>query len=169
MKKNTLVLLGVLTVLLVTSVGVHAEEAEVNVTGNAEFKASAKELRDTIKEERKTLIEEGKGARETLRETNKAERENLREENKSEREQFRINAEASLEGKTPEEKAALMVTIKADRKALFDKNQTQRQEQRKAQWDSKKSVTENIRTNVDAFRETVRSRWTALWASFGKK
>ena len=169
MKRNTLVLLGVLTMLFITSVGVRAEEVEVGVTGSAEFKESAKELRDTIKEERKALFEEGKEARETLRETNKDARENLREENKSEREQFRIAAEASLEGKTPEEKAALMVTIKADRKALFDKNQTQRQEQRKAQWDSKKSVTENIRTNVDAFRETVRSRWTALWASFGKK
>lgn len=169
MKRNTLVLLGALTVLFVASVGVHAEEAEVKVTGSAEFKTSAKELRDTIKEERKALFEEGKEARETLRETNKATRENLREENKSEREQFRIDAEASLEGKTPEEKAALMVTIKADRKALFDKNQTQRQEQRKAQWDSKKSVTANIRTNVDSFRETVRSRWTTLWASFGKK
>jgi len=169
MQRNTLALLGVLTVLLVASVGVHAEEATVGVTGNAEFKVSAKELRDTIKEERKALFEEGKEARETLREKNKTARENLREENKSEREQFRINAEASLEGKTPEEKAALMVTIKADRKALSDKNQAERQEFRKAQWDKRKSVTVNIRANVEAFRESVRVRWEALLTSFGRK
>jgi hypothetical protein len=164
MKRKSLALLGALAMLLLV-VGVQAEEVEP--TGK--FGEASKALREQNQEERRTLMEENKEARETLRETNKDERENLREENKDEREQFRIDAEASLEGKTPEEKAALMVTIKAERKALFNQNQTQKQEQRKAQWDSKKSVTENIRTNVDAFRETVRSRWTALWASFGKK
>ncbi len=169
MKRKSLVLLGTLAVLLVSSFSVYAEEAEVGVTGSVEFRTSAKELRDTIKEERKVLIEQGKEVRKTLRETNKAARENIREENKGEREQFRIDAEASLEGKTPEEKAALMVTIKADRKALSDKNQAERQEFRKAQWDKRKSVTVNIRANVEAFRESVRVRWEALLTSFGKK
>lgn len=165
MKRNTMALLSVLTVLLFASVGVHAEESGA---GNGKFVESAKALREQNQGERKTLMEQNKETRTAEIEKNKAERKTLMEENKGEREEFRENTKSLLEGKTPEEKAALMVTIKADRKALFDKNQTQRQELRNAQWDSKKTVTENIRINVDTFRETVRSRWTALWASFKK-
>ena len=169
MKSKSFVILGALAILLISPFGANAEEVEVGVTGSVEFKTSAKELRDTIKEERKALMEQGKESRETVRETNKAARKNLQEENKGERDQFRIDAEASLEGKTPEEKAALMLKIKADRKALFDQNQAQRQEQRKAQWDKRKTVTENIRVNMDSFRASVHTRWIELWASFGKK
>lgn len=169
MKRKTLALLGVLTILFVASAGVHAEEVEVGVTGNVTFREDAKALREQIQAERKALMEKNKQTRQEASEKNKAARKALMEENKEEREKFREDTKNSLEGKTPEERAALMVTIKADRKALFDQNQTQKQEQRKSQWDSKKSVTENIRLNVDTFQATVRSRWLALWASFEKK
>lgn len=169
MKRQTFVLLGTLAILFIASVGVHAEEAEVGVTGSVEFNGSLRELRDEIKTERRELIEQNRKSRQELREQNKESRDDSKKENKEEREQFKIDAKASLEGKTPEEKAALMVTIKADRKALFDKNRTERQEFRKAQWDKRKSISLNIRANVDTFRESVRSRWEALLASFGKK
>ena len=169
MKRQTFVLLGTLAILFIASVGVHAEEAEVGVTGSVEFNGSLRELRDEIKTERSDLIKQNKKSRQELREQNKESRDDSKKENKEEREQFKIDAKASLEGKTPEEKAALMVTIKADRKALFDKNRAERQEFRKAQWDSKKSLTVNIKTNMDAFQDSVRSRWEALLASFGKK
>lgn len=168
MKKKSLALLGILVMLLFV-VSVRAEEVEVEVTGSATVGQPGKMLREQIKGERKTLLDQNKQAREEEREKNKGDREEMREENKGERETFRLNTKTSLEGKTPEEKLTLMPTIQAERKALAEQNRTEKQAMRKAQWDSKKSVSANIRVNVDAFRESVRSRWTSLWASFGNK
>lgn len=168
MKKKSLALLGII-VMLFFVVGVRAEEVEVEAEASVKLGQPGKALREQIQEERKALFEKNKQMREEGREGNKQEREDMREENKTERETFREATKAKLEGMTAEEKAAAMVTIKAERKALADQNRTEKQAQRKAQWDSKKTVSANIRINVDSFRETVRSRWESLWASFGKK
>lgn len=168
MKGQTFVLLGMVAVLLIASVGVRAEEVEVGVTGKMEVTGPAGELRGQIKTERKTLIEENQDSRKALREEEKTEREKLNEENKLEREKFKKDSKKLLEGKTPEEKAQIMVTIKANRKAMIEKNQAERQEFRKVQWDKRKSMIVNIRANVDALRESARVRWEALWASFKK-
>ena len=75
-----------------------------------------------------------------------------------------------LEGKTPEERLTLMPTLRAERKELQAENKTERMATQSAIWDAKKNVIDNIRANMDSFRTSVKSRWTALWNSFfGKK
>lgn len=169
MKKKTLIILVLGTTLLLMGSRVSAQTITPSPVPTGKFGEEVRELREQNQEERKNLIEQNKNAREKLREDNKAEREDLREENKTERELLRENSKNLLKGKTPEEKLTLIPTIQAERKALKEQNKIQIQEMKKIQWDSKKSLTENIQTNVDSFRQTVRDRWTALWASFGKK
>lgn len=166
MKKKTLVL-GAMLVALLATVSVHAEEITPAPTGK--FGEAVRELRQQNQEERKGLMEKNQEMRKNAIEEGKKARKALGEENKGEREQLRDSTKKLLEGKTPEERLTLMPTIKAGRQALTEQNRTQIQTLKKAQWDSKKSVTENIRTNLDTFIATVRSRRESLWASFGKK
>jgi hypothetical protein len=169
MKKKSLAVLGALSFLFIV-LAVRAEDATVlTPTPKGKFGEAVRELREQNREERIKVFEGNQETRKQLREENKEEREDVREENKEERQTFREDTKKLLEGKTPEEKLTLMPTIQAGRKTLNVQNRTQMQTLKKAQWDSKKTVTENIRTNVDTFRSTVRSRWEALWASFGKK
>jgi len=170
MKNNSLALLAVAVVMLSLGGGVYAQEVTPSPKPTGKFGEAVKKLREQNQEERNTLTEENKKAREALRERNKTESEDLREENKNEIEDFNEEKKNILEGTSPEEKLTLIPTIKAERKALQEQNKAAVQALRKTQWDAKKSLTENIQTNVDTFRLTVRSRWESLWSSFfGKK
>ncbi|MCX6732547.1 MAG: hypothetical protein NTV98_03325 [Candidatus Roizmanbacteria bacterium] len=169
MKKILPIFLTVVTLLLIINT-VRAQEISITPKPTGKFGEAARELKDQNQTERKNLIEENQVAREKLRLENKDARTKLQDENKTERENLKNGAKDLLEGKTPEEKLTLMPTIKAGKQALADQNKAERQGLWKAQWDSKKALRENIQTNMNAFRETVRSRWTSLWNSvFGKK
>jgi hypothetical protein len=165
MKKKSLVL-GALLVALLSTVSVHAEDITPAPTGM--FGGAARQLHQQNVEERKNLRNTNQEMRQEMMQDLIKTRKGIIEENKAERESFRNNAKDMLEGKTAEERRALMPTIKAERQALGEQNKTQLQEYRKMAWDSKKTVTENVRTNIDSFQATVRSRWESLWASFKK-
>jgi len=166
MKSKSLVLLVAATVLFTVSAA-HAEDAEVRPTGK--FGGAARELRNQNQEQRKNLLDQNKILRENEREENKASREAVAQENKEQRATFEADVKTRLEGLTDAEKKALMPTIQSERKALVGQNKTERQAAIQAGWDSKKNLNDNIRTNMDAFRLSVRTRWTNLWSSFFSK
>lgn len=141
-----MILSGLAALLVVTAV--HAEEVNVTPVPTEKFGQVVRELRKTTNEQRKTLKEE-----------NKEERKDLIEKNKESREQFREDTKNLMISKTPEERKALRPTIVQERKDLLKKNA-----------ESRKTLRETIQTRMDAFRQSVRTQWTALWNSFfGKK
>jgi len=166
MKNKSIVLLAVVAMLLVANT-IHAEESEIKPTGK--FGEAVKKLREENQEQRKNMLEKNEEARELLKEQNKASREALLEENKGEREEFNEETKARLEGLSEAEKKALLPTIRAERKDLAEQNKEQRKVAIKAAWDSKKSLNDNIRTNMDTFRQSVRTSWTNLWSTWFTK
>lgn len=147
MKKKSLVMFA-LGAVLFTGSAVSAQTVTPSPVPTGKFGEEVRELRDKNQEERKILMDQ-----------NKEERDDLKEQNKTSREQFRTNTKNLMISKTPEERKALRPTIVQERKDLLQKNA-----------ESRKTLRESIQAKMDTFRQTVRTRWTALWNSFfGKK
>ena len=157
--------------LFVLSAGnVLAQTVESTPPPSLRFGKDVRDMRQQNNQDRKDIRDLNKQMRDSFKYDAKASREALLKENKTERNQLNADQKKLLEGKTPEERLTLMPTLRAERKELQAENKTERMATQSAIWDAKKNVIDNIRANMDSFRTSVKSRWTALWNSFfGKK
>jgi hypothetical protein len=119
----------------------------------AKFGPTRHIVRPTAAAIRKENIEAHKNLRHEIHEQKK----NLIKENKAQREEHRQKWQDMFQGKSTEEKKALIPTMKAEREALFEENKAER-----------KDLGQKIKSSWQGLGQQVKSSWQNFWQSFRK-
>lgn len=146
--KKTLIGLSIVMLLVSYPSFARAEESEVitpSVTQPGKmWRTEAQELREDIKQERETLMQENR---------RRMKRSSLKRTNRNGKNLERIQ-EPSLREKVEKNERSCEPTIVQQRKELIQANKTERRDLRT-----------DIVTKMQTFRQTVATRWQNLWSS----